>query len=526
MLVAQTAESQCLHLRSRAGARSIVFAAALLLVSGSIAGIATGAEASPAPPSLTRIAVGYAPGAASSIRAHETALGATLLDSLDDIDAHVVGVAPGRATAVIAALLADPGVRYVQLDGRAHAAGAPNDEYWPQEWSPVTTHAPQAWDLTIGSPSVVVAVVDTGVDASQPDLQGRILPGYDFVNNDADATDDQGHGTAVAGVVAAAGNNGIGVAGYCWQCRILPVKVLGNDGSGFNSWVAAGILWAVDHGAKVVNTSLGSSSDDLTVAAAAQYAAQHGVLLVAAAGNDGSSTLEYPAALPGVLSVSASDPNDQPYAFSNTGAAVAAPGDNISTGVRGTYVSFLGTSSAAPVVSGIAALAFSAAPAATPAQVTQALETTAVSAPGTVYGRVDAYATVHLLAPLTATSPPPPAPSTAPATPPTGPSAADHRTRTRLERRGRLTSSHRQEPYSLRTASGTLRAILSVQNPTGVRLQLRLVAPDGTTVASRRGSGRLQFTAAVDPMRYRLIVSRQGGRRPVSYQLALVFPTP
>ena len=174
-------------------------------------------------------------------------------------------------------------------------------------------------------------------------------------------------------MIAAAGNNEIGVAGYCWQCRILPVKVLGSDGSGFNSWVASGILWAVDQGARVINTSLGSVEDDLTVASAAQYAAANGVLVVAAAGNDGSSTLQYPAALSGVLSVSASDQSDRLYSFSNTGAAVAAPGENVTTGIGETYVSFLGTSSAAPVVSGIAALAFSAAPTATVAQVTVAV---------------------------------------------------------------------------------------------------------------------------------------------------------
>src|SRR5262249_54020206 len=143
----------------------------------------------------------------------------------------------------------------------------------------------------------------------------------------------------------------------------------------------------------------GSLTDDLTVAAAAQYAALHGVLVVAAAGNDGSATLQYPAALPNVLSVGASDQNDQPYSFSNTGAAVAAPGENITTGLQDTYVSFLGTSSATPVVSGIAALALSASPGASPAQITQAIESTTVPSTGAVYGRVDAYAAVHALAP-------------------------------------------------------------------------------------------------------------------------------
>ena len=229
----------------------------LLLATGLLTSAAASAG-SVETPRLTRIAVGYTPASITSVRRLETALGATLLESLPDIDADIIGAPGGSAATVIAAISSLPGVRYAQLDGRAYANVEPNDEFWGQEWSPVTTHAPQAWDLTTGSPSVVVAVVDTGVDATQPDLEGRVLGGYDFVNGDGDATDDNGHGTAVAGVIAAAGNNEIGVAGYCWQCRILPVKVLGSDGSGFNSWVASGILWAVDHGARVINTSLGS----------------------------------------------------------------------------------------------------------------------------------------------------------------------------------------------------------------------------------------------------------------------------
>jgi subtilisin family serine protease len=502
---------------------------ALALVAATVAGSTPVAAQATQQTGLTRIAVGYTQAALSTVRTVETALGAQPIATLGDIDAHVVGVSPARAAAVVSALDAVPGVRYVQLDGRAYAAGVPDDEFWPQEWSPEITHAPQAWDLTTGSPSVAVAVVDTGVDATQPDLQGRVLPGYDFVNGDTDANDDNGHGTAVAGVVAAAGNNGIGVAGYCWQCRILPVKVLGSDGTGFNSWVASGILWAVDHGAKVINTSLGSTTDDLTVSSAAQYAASHGVLLVAAAGNDGSATLEYPAALPGVISVSASDQNDQPYSFSNTGATVAAPGENVTAGLNGSYVSFLGTSSAAPVVSGIAALAFSAAPTATAAQVSQAIESTAVPAAGVVDGRVDAYATVHAVAPgLTAAPSGPPAPPVTvgfvPA--PSDASSSGQRTRARLEVRGTLTDRHRRRAYAIRTAIGRLEANVSVGSPEHIRLVVKLVAPNGATVATRSGAGSLHLTATVDPMRYRLVVSRRGAGAPLAYRAIVVFPDP
>src|SRR5207302_10935095 len=207
---------------------------------------------------------------------------------------------------------------------------------------------------------------------------------------------------AVAGIVPANSDNGIGVAGYCWACRLMPVKVLGADGTGFASSLAEGIVWATDHGARVLNLSLGSPIDDLTLTAAAQYAWLHGVLVVAAAGNESSPVLDYPAGLPNVLSVSASDQNDRLYGFSNSGARVAAPGENSTTGRGSTYVSFLGTSSAAPVVSGIAGLAFSLVPGVSPAQVSQAMETTAVPIPGVVSGRVDAYAALRSLSPALA----------------------------------------------------------------------------------------------------------------------------
>ena len=202
-----------------------LFAAALaLLAAGTVAAGAAGAPQSQRA-ALTRVSVGYLSGVAAEVRAFETSLGATRLASLGEIDADVIGVAPEHAAAAIDALRSFPGVRYVQLDGRAFALGTPNDEFWSQEWSEETTHAPHAWDLTTGSPSVVVAVVDTGVDSTQPDLAGRVLPGDDFANSDPNPSDDNGHGTAVAGVIAARGDNHIGAAGYCWQCRILPVKV-------------------------------------------------------------------------------------------------------------------------------------------------------------------------------------------------------------------------------------------------------------------------------------------------------------
>jgi subtilisin family serine protease len=384
----------------------------------------------------------------------------------------------------------------------------PHDQFWPGQWSPVKTRAPRAWDLTTGSRGVVVAILDTGIDPTQPDLRGKLVPGYDYVNGDPDPSDDNGHGTAVAGIVAADSNNGIGVAGYCWHCRLMPVKVLDAAGVGSTSALAQGIVWATDHGAQVINASLGSSTDDATVAAAAQHARLHGVLVVAAAGNNSNSILEYPAALPGVVSVAASDERDQLYDFSNSGSALAAPGDNSTTAWGGGYESFLGTSSAAPVVSGIAALGISANPAASPAQVEEALKAGAVPVPGVVFGRVDAYGTVHALAPWLA----PPLSSSA--------SSARRTTVTKLLS-GKL--GRRARTFRIVVDGwGLLRATLHFQRRPERPVELRL-RQGPRSIAVVRGRSSLRLRARVRRGTYRLDVTSFGGR-PTQFKLILTYP--
>ena len=204
----------------------------------------------------------------------------------------------------------------------------PHDPHWTQAWGPKLVHAPAAWNMTTGKSSTVIAIVDTGVDPRQPDLRGRVLRGWNFVGRNNNPRDDNGHGTAVAGVAAAAANDGVGIAGMCWQCDILPVKVLNANGSGSHSNIAAGIVWATRHGADVINMSLAGPYPSPVVQSAVNFARNHGVVVVAAAGNEGLTRKFYPAAYPGVISVAATSSADRLYSWSNRGTWVklAAPG--------------------------------------------------------------------------------------------------------------------------------------------------------------------------------------------------------
>jgi subtilisin family serine protease len=270
----------------------------------------------------------------------------------------------------------------------------PSDPDWSQQWALTLVNAPAAWKVSTGSKPVVVAVVDSGVDASQPDLQGALVPGADFADDSGDTTDRFGHGTMVAGVIAARPNNGIGGAGICWTCRVMPIKVLGSDGSGSAPAIAAGIRWAADHGANVISMSFVLSGPDVDIESALAYAHSRGVLLIAAAGNAGGDSPTYPASDPDVVSVAAVDQSGALYPWSTHGTWVtlAAPGCSLSTAMGGSFAMFCGTSAAAPLVAGLAGLALSSGNVSA-ADVEAALEQTAVPLPGSVgSGRVDALA--------------------------------------------------------------------------------------------------------------------------------------
>jgi thermitase len=285
----------------------------------------------------------------------------------------------------------DPKVEYAEPDYFVFALRTPNDPDFSQQWSLNNTgqtggkidadiDAPEAWDIATGTNSVKIAIVDTGVDLDHPDLSGKLTAGYDFVNNDSIPQDDNGHGTHVAGTASAVTNNGVGVAGVCWGCSIMPVKVLDASGSGTDSQVASGIIWAADQGARVINLSLGGYGAVKVMSDAVAYAYNLGAVVVAARGNDGNSTPHYPAAYPQVISVGATDHNDKRPWFSSYGPdlEVAAPGDNIlSSYWDNIYATGSGTSMATPHVSGLAGLLLSLNPALTQDNVRSILKHTA-----------------------------------------------------------------------------------------------------------------------------------------------------
>ncbi|GAA4590321.1 type VII secretion-associated serine protease mycosin [Actinoplanes octamycinicus] len=304
----------------------------------------------------------------------------------------------------------------VEVDGIVRALEAPTgtDTYRSRQWDLTTMRVPAAWERSTGA-GVTVAVIDTGVDASHPDLAGRVLTGYDATTDQVGgSTDPQGHGTHVAGTVAALAGNGIGVAGVAPDVRILPVRVLGANGEGYDSDTAEGVVWAADHGADVINMSLGGTSQSSALTSAVAYARSKGVVVVAAAGNErqkGSPT-SYPGADPGVIAVAATDSADRVASYSNAGGYVdvAAPGSAIlstyPTALASSgYASMSGTSMASPHVAALAALLVAARPGLTPDEVESALEDSAVDlgAAGKDndfgYGRVDAVAALDKVAP-------------------------------------------------------------------------------------------------------------------------------
>ncbi|HEU5286980.1 MAG TPA: S8 family serine peptidase, partial [Candidatus Limnocylindria bacterium] len=344
-------------------------------------------------------------------------LGGTIEGEIRPLGVTRLAITVERGTdpeAVLRAIAANRKVTTAEQDARVHLDGTPNDQYWDTDpfvglgqWGAKKVMLERALDLVTTLQPVIVAVIDTGVDAEHPDLAGVVLPGTTILSSqstgcaaDAVGTDDNSHGTHVAGIIAADANNGIGIAGIAPNARILPIKALDCTGSGSLADVAQAITYAVDHGARVINISLGASTDSVTLESAVQYAVRRNVLIVAAVGNcglissrclDTENLAEYPGASSGVLGVAATSPDDSIASFSTRGAQVAlsAPGVRILSttphyptfqsrrGSTMNYAAFSGTSQATPFVAGAAAFLLGVDASLTASGVADRLKTTA-----------------------------------------------------------------------------------------------------------------------------------------------------
>ena len=266
-----------------------------------------------------------------------------------------------------------PLVEYVEPDEMGTGgATIPTDPNFSAQWHhrniakpSASIHTPDAWDMTRGSNSVLVAVLDTGCQTNLAEFSGRVVPGYNFVSDSANTADDHGHGTAVAATLCANANNGAGIAGVDWRCRLMPLKVLDQNNIGLYSWWAQAIDYAVSNGCKVINLSAGGSGSDFTLTRAITNAIAHGVIFITITHNDGTGAIRFPGSLPGSITVGATDEQDRRAGFSNYGPEIdlVAPGTNIATISRtGTLQKWWGTSFAAPQVAGVCALLASVRP--------------------------------------------------------------------------------------------------------------------------------------------------------------------
>jgi len=437
----------------------------LLLCGAGASGISLAQDAAPHRPGSVLVGLrdGVGPAAmARLVAAH----GASVQAEFPALRLARVQTQVGQEAAIAAALRWRPEVAYAELDYAAtvgadfsllsqadqprqprgsetHSVDArkpaptvyPNDPELARQWGLAKINAPAAWGIVTGAVSITIAIVDTGIDLRHPDLTPQLwinpdeIPAngldddanskvddvhgwhfYQAANGPAEnalVQDDFGHGTHVAGIAAAATDNGIGIAGVAWGGRLMAVKVLDQYGTGWYSDIIAGIIYAADNGARIVNLSLGGATPSQALCDAAVYAGSRGALVVAAAGNTGGAVL-YPAACAGVLAVAATDQADARPSFSNFGPQIdlAAPGVHIystwyATGIGASgYFTKSGTSMATPYVAGAAALVWSQWPAWRADQVSQQLLATAtdVSTPGwdpySGWGRVNAAAAV------------------------------------------------------------------------------------------------------------------------------------
>ena len=333
------------------------------------------------------------PGLAPEESAGLDKLGIRVLEpvSLDSL----VGAAGLDLVSAARRLALMPGVLWAEVSHPVRACLEPNDPMYPPsqstvgQWGPKRVGLPGAWDITTGSADVILAVIDTGINADIYDFSGRIVSPYSAITKSSEwpaYEDHNGHGTAVAGVAAARGNDGRAMAGAAWDVGIMPVKI-SESGESDTTLLSQAILYATDHGADILNISFSGGQSSQTLTAAVAYAVTRGVVVVSAAGNQGEPSVGYPAALPGVIGVGATDSSDKRWVdsdglASNMGSDLdlVAPGKLIISyrdAALDSFGYYRGTSVASPLVAGVAALMRSVDPTITPQQITEILTSTA-----------------------------------------------------------------------------------------------------------------------------------------------------
>ncbi|MEM4978908.1 MAG: S8 family serine peptidase, partial [Candidatus Nezhaarchaeales archaeon] len=246
-------------------------------------------------------------------------LNVNIIDYIQQINVFIVSIPEEKRSLIESTLLSSPLIDFVEIDYHIMISQVPSDPYYPLQWYLEKINCPSAWDITSGNSNVVVAVIDSGVDPTHPDLADKLLKGWNFYDNNDDTSDVYGHGTRVAGVVAAIANNNIGIAGVAWKCLILPIRVTNANGYTTSSLISKGLIYAADRGAKVAVISFQVFGGS-TITSAAKYFVEKGGVVIAAAGNTGKyenySDNQY------IISVSATSSNDVIASFSSYGPYV------------------------------------------------------------------------------------------------------------------------------------------------------------------------------------------------------------
>lgn len=350
-----------------------------------------------------RILVKGRPGIAEpALLAVFAAQGAQQERAIEQIGVRILRVPDWRFDRTLTGLKQNRNLEFAEPDYLVEPALVPNDTYYPFEWHLPKIQAPEAWNTTTGSGSVIIAILDSGIDAAHPDLAGLVVPGWNLFDNNADTSDITGHGTAVAGQACALGNNSLGIAAPAWACKLMPLRVADANGYTTYSLIASGLVYAADHGARVANASFAIVGTSSTLSSAAQYFQSKGGVFTGAAGND--AAFDSSPDDPYVLRVSATDASDVIASFSNTGnnIDICAPGVSMLTTTKGGgFGTGTGTSASAPVVAAVAALVISANPSLSGSEV-QALLKQSTDDLGALgwdptygWGRINAYKAVQ-----------------------------------------------------------------------------------------------------------------------------------